>query len=394
MTDDPTTSAGPPEARKITKKRKVGKGYSVRWGEVEKKKRRMFLCKPDPYLKAMVHHLNREMKQWHSSTASLLSGLGERLDKITSQFEKMQKTVDKISSAVSTYVTRDLPEQKTDSSSPPGMKSQKEVVITKNKVSSSEETVKPENIKDLTPYGSVKVISLNSEEDYPNGSWLGNPEKTDARVRCHISESDMLYIMETSKTADKCALKLLDYLFDRETLANSNLSGSSKHNKKQLDPLIIYGIRCHLDRYYHITANDWNRIKKNIDSKCRTAFRRKQQGLPLVVRQFATKSDSVRWNKSSEPKVTKDDKQPQELIHIQDSEGNILQITPLASADDNSMIAASADVAAKMQSVGGKSETVVNLETLASHNANVELENAAFVSEQFLLVEETVMSVE
>lgn len=51
MTDDPTTSAGPPEARKITKKRKVGKGYSVRWGEVEKKRKRMSLCKPDPYLK-------------------------------------------------------------------------------------------------------------------------------------------------------------------------------------------------------------------------------------------------------------------------------------------------------------------------------------------------------
>ena len=54
----------------------------------------------------------------------------------------------------------------------------------------------------------------------------------------------MLHIMETSRTADKCALKLMDYLFDREVQATSNLSGTGKHGKKQLDPLMIYGIRC------------------------------------------------------------------------------------------------------------------------------------------------------
>lgn len=40
------------------------------------------------------------------------------------------------------------------------------------------------------------------------------------------------------------ALTLLDYLFDRETQACSNLSGMGKHGKKQLDPLMIYGIWC------------------------------------------------------------------------------------------------------------------------------------------------------
>lgn len=40
------------------------------------------------------------------------------------------------------------------------------------------------------------------------------------------------------------ALTLLDYLFDRDTQAASNLSGQGKHGKKQLDPLMIYGIRC------------------------------------------------------------------------------------------------------------------------------------------------------
>jgi len=40
------------------------------------------------------------------------------------------------------------------------------------------------------------------------------------------------------------ALALLDYLFDRDTQASSNLSGLGKHGKSQLDPLLIYGIRC------------------------------------------------------------------------------------------------------------------------------------------------------
>lgn len=40
------------------------------------------------------------------------------------------------------------------------------------------------------------------------------------------------------------ALTLLDYLFHREIQAMSNLSGQGKHGKKQLDPLMIYGIRC------------------------------------------------------------------------------------------------------------------------------------------------------
>lgn len=44
------------------------------------------------------------------------------------------------------------------------------------------------------------------------------------------------------------ALTLLDYLFHREVQAMSNLSGQGKHGKKQLDPLMIYGIRCKSSR--------------------------------------------------------------------------------------------------------------------------------------------------
>jgi len=56
--------------------------------------------------------------------------------------------------------------------------------------------------------------------------------------------SDLLHIHSNCRTPEKMALTLLDYLFDRETQAISNLSGQGKHGKKQLDPLMIYGIRC------------------------------------------------------------------------------------------------------------------------------------------------------
>ncbi|XP_072024860.1 protein BANP-like [Amphiura filiformis] len=136
---------------------------------------------------------------------------------------------------------------------------------------------------------NVTLITLNCEDDFPHGSWLGDPNNIQCRVRCAITPTDLLHVMETSRTADKCALKLMDYLFDRDVQATSNLSGTGKHSKKQLDPLLIYGIRCHLVHKYGITDQDWHRIKLNIDSKCRTAFRRKQKGLPLKVKDFSAR---------------------------------------------------------------------------------------------------------
>lgn len=34
---------------------------------------------------------------------------------------------------------------------------------------------------------SVQVITLNSENDYPDGSWLGDENNPEARVRCCIT---------------------------------------------------------------------------------------------------------------------------------------------------------------------------------------------------------------
>ena len=60
----------------------------------------------------------------------------------------------------------------------------------------------------------------------------------------YLFHSDLLHIHSNCRTAEKMALTLLDYLFDRETQAYSNLSGMGKHGKRQLDPLMIYGVRC------------------------------------------------------------------------------------------------------------------------------------------------------
>ncbi|KAM3609294.1 uncharacterized protein V6R79_012599 [Siganus canaliculatus] len=137
---------------------------------------------------------------------------------------------------------------------------------------------------------NVTLITLNSEDDYPVGTWLGDENNPEMRVRCPVSPADMLHITTNCRTAEKMALTLLDYLFHREIQAMSNLSGQGKHGKKQLDPLMIYGIRCHLFHKFGITESDWYRIKQSIDSKCRTAWRRKQRGQSLAVKSFSKRT--------------------------------------------------------------------------------------------------------
>lgn len=69
-----------------------------------------------------------------------------------------------------------------------------------------------------------------------------------------IFYSDLLHIHSNCRTPEKMALTMLDYLFDRETQATSNLSGMGKYGKKQLDPLMIYGIRCKYKYWFGILS--------------------------------------------------------------------------------------------------------------------------------------------
>ncbi|XP_059939417.1 protein BANP isoform X1 [Mesoplodon densirostris] len=168
---------------------------------------------------------------------------------------------------------------------------------------------------------NVTLITLNSEEDYPNGTWLGDENNPEMRVRCAIIPSDMLHISTNCRTAEKMALTLLDYLFHREVQAVSNLSGQGKHGKKQLDPLTIYGIRCHLFYKFGITESDWYRIKQSIDSKCRTAWRRKQRGQSLAVKSFSRRTPSSSSYGASEtmmstpPPATELQQPPPQALH-------------------------------------------------------------------------------
>ncbi|GFV33788.1 protein BANP [Trichonephila clavipes] len=140
---------------------------------------------------------------------------------------------------------------------------------------------------------SPKFMSLNHEDAYPNGSWLGDPNDTNLRVRCHISPLELETINNSCPTAEKMALTLLDYLFDRETQARSNISGTGKHGKEQLDPLKLYGIKCHVMHMFGINHKEWLRMKQNIDSKCRFAFRRKRKGLPLTFKGFKDRTSQM-----------------------------------------------------------------------------------------------------
>lgn len=159
---------------------------------------------------------------------------------------------------------------------------------------------------------NVTLITLNTEEDYPSGTWLGDESNPEMRVRCPVSPGDMLHISTNCRTAEKMALTLLDYLFHREVQAMSNLSGQGKHGKKQLDPLMIYGIRCHLFHKFGISESDWYRIKQSIDSKCRTAWRRKQRGQSLAVKSFSKRTTR---SSVSEGEPAQMEAAPQQTLH-------------------------------------------------------------------------------
>ncbi|KAJ8302976.1 hypothetical protein KUTeg_019372 [Tegillarca granosa] len=172
---------------------------------------------------------------------------------------------------------------------------------------------------------NVTLITLNSEEDYPNGTWLGDENNPEMRVRTPITPSDLLHIHSNCRTPEKMALTMLDYLFDRETQATSNLSGMGKHGKKQLDPLMIYGIRCHLIHRFGVTEADWHRIKLNIDSKCRTAFRRKMRGMPLTVKAFRGKSTPtyIQMGEGSGDQLSDEDSLQENALHIHQGDVDI-----------------------------------------------------------------------
>ena len=94
---------------------------------------------------------------------------------------------------------------------------------------------------------------------------------------------------------------------------------SSCVSDNSIDKDDVARVTGHVIHRFGISETDWHRIKQNIDSKCRTAFRRKQRGLPLMVKAFRGKA-------------------PPTYIHVQQQMANQMreQMRDLDSMSDNS----------------------------------------------------------
>nr|XP_053626187.1 uncharacterized protein LOC128684075 [Cherax quadricarinatus] len=68
-------------------------------------------------------------------------------------------------------------------------------------------------------------------------------------------------------------------LFEKYFILNKVFSSAGRWNKRQLDPLMIFGIRCHLQYKFNISSKIWHKICQNMDSKCRSAWKRRIRGM-------------------------------------------------------------------------------------------------------------------
>lgn len=71
--------------------------------------------------------------------------------------------------------------------------------------------------------------------------------------------------------------------------------------------IAMFTLAGHLVHWFGITEKDWHRIKLNIDSKCRTAFRRKMRGQSLSVKAFRGRTQSTLINVAHSSKVDSED---------------------------------------------------------------------------------------
>ena len=248
----------------------------------------------DQYTTVTLSSVHNEVKSVQNSLNSFCGRISSLESKMSLLLDKCSEIVEKISC---------LEEQVIPSHSSRGNKS---VLFNNKLVTRTRETLPSESssgLIEVVPVAPIasddapvlpspqqkmftdtsQIIKLNSESDFPDGSWLGNPDNSEERVRVSLARSDLDNINLSCQSAEKMALALLEHLFTRETLAQSNLTGKGKHKKKQLDPLIIFGIFCHLRYRFDIDEATWVRIKNNMEAKCRFLWNRRSRGLPLGV---------------------------------------------------------------------------------------------------------------
>ncbi|MGH0138111.1 UNVERIFIED_CONTAM: hypothetical protein FKN15_016098 [Acipenser sinensis] len=76
-----------------------------------------------------------------------------------------------------------------------------------------------------------------------------------------------------------------------DSVSNSGQGGGSAMGNNVT--LITLNSEGHLFYKFGITESDWYRIKQSIDSKCRTAWRRKQRGQSLAVKSFSRRTPAA-----------------------------------------------------------------------------------------------------
>ncbi|XP_063861262.1 protein BANP-like [Scylla paramamosain] len=76
----------------------------------------------------------------------------------------------------------------------------------------------------------------------------------------------LVHINSTCIMAEKMALILLDYLFIKDMLATSNLSSTSWWKEQQLNPLMMFGIRCYQQYKFNMNLKLWHKICQSMDS--------------------------------------------------------------------------------------------------------------------------------
>ena len=250
----------------------------------ENRKRRFVISQhpvSDQFTTITLSSVHSEVKTVQNNLNTLCGRISSMESKMSLLLDKCTEIVEKISSLEQHVVPTGPPKD--------GSKS----VLFNNKLVSRREGL-PGEVVSVVPLSSSpdhqqqkiftetsQIIKLNSESDFPDGSWLGDPENSEERVRVGLARSDLDNINLSCPSPEKMALALLEHLFSRETLAQSNLTGKGKHKKKQLDPLTIFGIFCHLRYRFDIDEASWVRIKNNMEAKCRFLWTRRSRGLPL-----------------------------------------------------------------------------------------------------------------
>ncbi|XP_077953745.1 protein BANP isoform X4 [Gasterosteus aculeatus] len=137
-------------------------------------------------------------------------------------------------------------------------------------------------VRCVVPQTNVIVSSEHpkgtNDEDNPLENLLSNTvtRKRQNTIMVKVPAPD-----ESQEEQDSCSDA-------SDTVSNGGQSSNAQNGQNVT--LITLNSEGHLFHKFRITESDWYRIKQSIDSKCRTAWRRKQRGQSLAVKSFSKRT--------------------------------------------------------------------------------------------------------